>query len=253
MLNNLYECECDYLNRAKLPFRNQFEQRVTTDIVNKYSPSDYSILTYVTQNPGGLLADARIINELIKHGYKHLQIICIEPLYQKNISILQACLNFNTWCTQQKNCHITTHWYLSTKEYVADCVLNEQLKGHVYICIDPDNRRVRPNFSSLSFRKRFQQWYALVMHTTNSFYYLYFETVNSKPYRHILQGTCNEIDNKFFMQLHHWYGKHNLDEHYARYYFWKNQPTYPLGNQTYMIQYGKRVVKHEKLWQLMQN
>lgn len=205
MYKSLYECECEFLTR-KLTFRNIFEQQMLDDIQRKYPLSKR--LVYVSQHPGGFLADAKIIQKLLTAGYKELELVFIESLLADNVSILQACLDFQEWCTQHKQVR-KSHFFMSTKEYAATCKQDPDLRGHIFVTIDPDDNITTPNFESITFRTRFGTMTKKILRPEATFYSLYFQKVLGNPYRHMLIGNIREKN----ILLDHWYGVENLQEH----------------------------------------
>ena len=210
MYKSLYECECEFLTR-KLPFRADFEQRVLDDIQKKYRSSER--LVYVSQGPGGFLSDFVIIQKLLAAGYSNLELVFIEPLLVKNLTILQACLDFKEWWAQQKN-KGKIHVFMSIKEYAAACEQDENMLGHVFITIDPDDKKTVPNFESATFRKKFGRMAKNILHPEATFYYLYFQKVAGNPYRHMIIG---QIQEKCIL-LDHWFGVETFEKkHIANY------------------------------------
>lgn len=211
MYKSLYECECEFLT-PKLPFRDHFAQHMLNDIQKKYHRTER--FTYVSQNPGGFLADAKIIEKLLAAGYNSLELVFIEPLLTENFSILQACLDFREWCRQQKII-LKTYFFRSIHEYVTACTNAPELCGHVFITIDPDDKKTTPNFENIMFRKKFNNMVKKILRPEATFYYLYFQKVAGNPYRHMLIGHVQENT----LSLNHWYGIESLQEHYINQIF----------------------------------
>jgi hypothetical protein len=205
---SLYECECEFLTR-KLPFRDTFEKEVIEDIQKRY-PSTHDRLVYVCQGPGGFLSDFLIVQKLLAAGYTNLELLFIEPLLTKNLSILQACLDFKIWCTEQAKVFIKTNFFISIKEYADACKKDPKLRGDIFITIDPDDKKTVPNFESLTFRKKFKTMVKHILQPSASFYYLYFQKISGNPYRHMLVGKLQEPYNEIMLQ--HWYGIESLQQ-----------------------------------------
>jgi hypothetical protein len=218
---SLYECECPQLNRS-LGFRQQFKELVLNDIKGKYPT--INPLVYVSQGPGGFLWDFAIINNLIHEGYRSLTVIFIEPLYEKNMAILQAYLDLQTWCTNlvevyPDTMHLTLHLFKSCKEYEQACIPNPALRGNVLITVDPDDTKTVPDFSTTRFRKKISKLMSATMQPHNSFYYLYFQKVGPYNYRHSILGSSIFTDQKHIITLSHAYGETITTEKHSQHVF----------------------------------
>lgn len=246
-----YECQCPHLNRG-LPFRANFERAMLADIVAKYPNSQP--LIYVSQGPGGCLSDVSIIAQLLAAGYNQLDLIFIEPLYETHTDVLNACLALKTWCketTYNTGCILTPHFYTTLNAYAQACKRNAQLRGDIFITIDPDDKKTMPNFSSLSFRKKFCRLFKNIMQPQSSCYYLYFQQHNGHDYRNMVIGHCSIFDHQPLLQLTHSYGTKTLDEHRHTHVFLNSDHVYPFDLKKQLVQINDSVLTNATLAALL--
>lgn len=253
-LEHLYECECPHLNRG-LPFRNEFAGAVLNHILTTYNAEKHPHLVYVSQGPGGLLWDAQLISKLIQHNYTKLDLVFIEPLYEEHADILYACLTIKKWCKElSTDSHVVTpHFYKNFTQYKKECAINNNLKGMIFITVDPDDATTMPHFSSLTFRKKFSRLCKQVMQPESTFYYLYFQTWNDQPYRHMIIGKHSTFEKKSLIHCKHSYGITALNETTHTYVFLDAHPVYPFNQQQQMVQIHNSVIVHPTLSSLVFN
>lgn len=256
---SLYECECPQLNR-NLGFRAQFQELILDDIKATHSPQ--KPLVYVCQGPGGFLWDFFMINSLINTGYHSLTIIFIEPLYEKNIAVLQAYLDLQEWYNQLTTVYsphliLTVHLFKSFKDYEQACTQDTSLKGNFFVSVDPDDQKTIPDFDHKSFRIKFSKMLSKTMHSCASFYYLYFQKVGENPYRSMLLGRWYTKPDESIIAFKHLYGTtaSSLTSHNR--VFLNNQEVFPFESlqkdANNNIQIGKNMLYSLKLRDLLKN
>lgn len=255
---SLYECDCSQLNRS-LGFREQLQKIVLNDIKNLY-PTTHK-LVYASQGPGGFLFDFIVINTLIDAGYHDVEIVFIEPLYEKKLTILQAYLDFQTWYKElaQNYPHkirISTSLFKTFKEYAQACDENSALRANVLITVDPDDKKRLPDFSSVHFRKKFLNIITTTLQAEGSFYYLYFQKIGDFDYRHLITGrwsSASAWQKKNLLRLQHLYGEHTIQEKISNHLFLDHHELIPCGNEKGCVQMGKKKIYSTVLEKLLEN
>ena len=256
---SLYECECPHLHR-NVGFRQQFKELVLQDITTKNSQTNP--LVYVSQGPGGFLWDFYLINSLIHAGYQQLTLIFIEPLYEKNIAILQAYLDMQSWCKELSAAYaqpisITTHLFKSFKEYEQACMKTSSLRGNLLVTVDPDDKKTIPDFDRITFRTKFSGIAAKTMLSTASFYYLFFQKIGNNPYRHMLLGRALTTPEQSILAMKHIYGEDLLHQKAHNRVFLNKKEVLPYmstsPNEINNIQIGKDVLYSSLIGELLQD
>ena len=247
----MYECECVHLQRS-LPFRALFSNHVISDIAQLFPPETTSNLVYVTQGPGGLFFDFVMINKLIDLGYRSITVILIEELYQENIDIVQACLDFTAWFKELEHGHsnhprVQPFFYKSFDEYAHVCRKNTALRGHVLLTVDPDDKKTIPHFESKEFRKNFNKILKKIMLPTAAFYTLYFQN----NLRHMLLGRVYQEDNQLIIAYEHHYGDQNFTDQRNR-LFLDNQEVLPCETVQYGVQIDDTITSSQKFFHLLE-
>ena len=243
---SLYECQCSCLNRD-LPFRTTFEQKVLQDIQMLFPVEKHQSLVYVCQGPGGLLWDFLCINKLIHVGYHHITAIFIEPNYTTNMTILQACLDFKEWYMLLAQVHpahpcLEIRFFTTMAEYQEACSCNHQLRGTIFIAVDPDGTKAMPDFEHTKFRQQFSKIMGSTMRTPSAFYFLYFQHVAGNPYRHMIIGRHYQYAHKPLLALQHFYGETTFAATPNNQTFIGSAACYPFESNPGHVQMGNRTI-----------
>lgn len=241
----MYECDCDNLSRT-MPFRDLFTDRVIQDIEYVFPTTKHPV--YVSQGAGGLLFDYLLLQKLIQRGFKAITVIVIEELYQEKESIIQACLDFKSWCADiAPLVQVKPHFFSSIGDYAFECSQNPKIRGDLLVTVDPDDKKTIPNFDSKNFLKKFSYITSSILKEKASFYYLFYQN----NYRHMILGRVYE--NKKIIAYEHSSGTKSLNEKKHNRVFIQQKEMFPFESIQNGIQIGSQIQTSQELYQLLKN
>lgn len=189
----LFECTCAPLNRSRQPFRNQATEQIVADLCALIPPHKQTLsLVIAFHQPGGLLFEFILLNQLINQGFTNITVILI----QKNFDA-KALQSFKTWFgTTIKICLFKT-----IQDYSNACIDNKVPPCTALIAVDPDRASEIPQWQVTLWRKK---WLAHIQYICAPVFYtatLFFQPYN-EPFCHLTRTvifTDQNNKNKLIM------------------------------------------------------